>query len=296
MKLLSWIAGCTLLTGLGTGTSAAQPISVQVTGHLTGWQDNSGLLGPYLPIPLTVTATYTYDPSGPAIPGGGNQYNLSSSSASIVLNAGPFTFQTGPASTLQARISQGVPGSYWGEVTFMGFDNPPLANGVSVSSIYISFLDPTAQWPTSSFLPTGAPPLTDFSGSQMSVSGVGPGNAFFQIMMQIDSVQLLPPRIEVSPQTGSFVPQQHFDAAVLLPLGGAPVATMQAIVNGNQLPLNYPGTCQLTTPTSSGRVALVCPGADAALASFQGITQVDWQVTLTDGSAFTQSVQWNLIR
>jgi len=296
MKFLSWMAGCALLTGLGTGTLAAQPISVQVTGHVTGWQDNSGLIGPYLPLPLPVTATYTYDPSGPVTPSGANQYDLSPSSASIVVNAGPFTFQTGPGSTLQARISQGVPGSYWGEATFQGFQNPPLPNGVNVSLIWISFLDPSAQWPTSGFLPTGAPALTDYSASQMTITGTGPGNAFFQITMQIDSAQLVPPQIEVSPQTGSFVPQQHFDAAVLLPLGGAPVASMQASVGGNHLPLNYPGTCQLTTPTSSGRAALVCPGADAALASFQGVTQVDWMVTLTDGSAFTRSVQWKLVR
>src|SRR5882672_8574174 len=100
MKHLSWIACCTLLTGLGSGTLAAQPISVQITGHLIGWQDNSGLLGPYLPVPLPVTATYTYDPSGPVTPSGPNQYSLSSSSASIVVSAGPFTFQTGPASIL----------------------------------------------------------------------------------------------------------------------------------------------------------------------------------------------------
>jgi len=296
MKHLSWIACCTLLTGLGSGTLAAQPISVQITGHLIGWQDNSGLLGPYLPVPLPVTATYTYDPSGPVTPSGPNQYSLSSSSASIVVSAGPFTFQTGPASILQARVSQGVPGSTWGEVTLQGFQNPPLPNGVNVGFIGVTFLDSTAQWPTSAFLPTGAPNLTDFTNSQIAISGADPTNAFFQITIQIDSAQLVPPQIEVSPQTGSFIPQQHFDAAVLLPLGAAQVATAQASIGGNPLPLNYPGTCQLATPTNSGRAALLCPGADAALVSIQGITQIDWRVTLTDGSAFTQSVQWNLIR
>jgi len=296
MKLLSWIAGFAVLTGLGTGTLAAQPISVRVKGHVTGWYDTSGLVGPYLPVPLPVTATYTYDPNGTVIPSGGNQYSLSPTTASIVVNAGPFTFQTGPGSTLQARISQGVPGSYWGEFTIQGFQDPPLPNGANVSLIWISFLDPAAQWPTSGFLPTGAPNITDFSASQMALSGSGPGNSSFQITIQIDSAQLLPPQIEVSPQTGSFVPQQHFDAAVLLPIGGAPVATLQTSIGGNQLPLSYPGTCQLTTPTSLGRAVLVCPGADAVLAAYQGFTQVDWLVTLTDGSTFTQSVQWNSIR
>jgi hypothetical protein len=108
-------------------------------------------------------------------------------------------------------------------------------------------------------------------------------------------VELLPPAIEVSPTAGSFLPQQHFDAAALLPIGGASVATMQASVGGVSLGLNYPGACQLAPPNSSGRAALLCPGADTALASLQGITQVDWNVTLIDGSSFTQSVQWNLI-
>jgi hypothetical protein len=93
-----------------------------------------------------------------------------------------------------------------------------------------------------------------------------------------------------------FIRAQHFDAAVLLPTSGPQVATMQASVGGVLLALNYPGTCQLAAPTTSGRTALLCPGADTALLSLQGVTQIDWQVTLTDGSSLSQSVQWNLIR
>lgn len=296
MKHVSWIACCTLLTGLGAGTLAAQPISVQITGHVVQWQDNTGLLGPYLPLPLPVTATYTYDPSGPTGFLGPGQYSLSASSASIVVNMGPFTFRTGPASRMEAQVTQGVPGNTWGMAAFQGYQNPFLPNGVDVDFIGISFLDPTGQWPPSALLPDGAPNLTSYANSQILVSGPFTTTGYFQITTQIDSVQLLPPAIEVSPLTGSFIPQQHFDAAVLLPLGGAPVATMQASVGGNPLALNYPGTCQLATPSSSGRAALLCPGADAALISLQGLTQIDWQVTLADGSSFTQSVQWNLIR
>ena len=71
---------------------------------------------------------------------------------------------------------------------------------------------------------------------------------------------------------------------------------MQASVAGTPLALNYPGTCQLAPANNAARPALLCPGADAALVSLQGVTQIDWQVTLTDGSLLTQSVQWNLIR
>jgi hypothetical protein len=130
------------------------------------------------------------------------------------------------------------------------------------------------------------------SASEVHAS-VGRATAARLVNVTSDHLQ---PAIEVSPSAGSFLPQQHFDAAVLLPLGGAAVvATMQASVGGTALALNYPGTCQLATPFNSGRAALLCPGADAALTSLQGITQIDWLVTLSDGSSYTQSVQWNLV-
>jgi hypothetical protein len=295
MKHVSGIVCCALLMGFGAGTLAAQPISVQVTGHIVQWQDNTGLIGPNLPLSLPVTATYTYDPSGPITPVGPGQDSLPASSTSIAVTMGQLTFQTGPASRMEAQITQGVPGSTWGMVLLQGYQNPALPNGVDVDFIGINFMDPTGQWPTSSELPASVPNLTSYASSQIVISGPNTATGYFQITAQIDSVQLLPPAVEVSPQAGSFIPQQHFDAVVLLPLGRAPVATMQASVGGSPLALNYPGTCQLTTPTSSGRSALLCQVADAALVSLQGVTQIDWQVTLADGSSFTQSVQWNLI-
>jgi hypothetical protein len=295
MKHASWIACCTLCAGFGMGTAAAQPISVKITGHIVQLQDDTGLLSPYLPPTTPITTTYTYDPSAPIIQTGYGQYTLPSSSASIVVNTGPFTFQTGQATRLQALVNPGTPGSASGSFSLQGYQNPPLANGLQVAFIGISLMDPTGQWPTSTALPVGAPGMTNFVYSQVIISGGGTGTSY-QITTEIDSVELLPPAIEVSPATGSFVPQQHFDAAILLPIGSAPVANMTASIAGVPLTFNYPGTCQLGAPTSSGRSALVCPGADSALLSFQGITQIDWQVTLTDGSSFTQSVQWNLIR
>ncbi|HEY6922630.1 MAG TPA: hypothetical protein VI653_04115 [Steroidobacteraceae bacterium] len=295
MKKMLWIACCALLAASSAATVSAQPISVQITGHITQWWDSTGLVGPYLSS-QTVTATYTYDPSGPVIPVGGGQYTLPAGSSSIVVNAGPFVFQTGGASVMQARIMQGVPGNTWGQAEFQGYQNPSLPNGLSVDLIDINLMDPSGQWPSSYSLPDGVPNLASYANSQVMLMGSMPTAGNYQIMAQIDSVQLLPPAIEVSPKTGTFIPQQHFDAAVLLPLGGAPVATVEASVGGTPLALSYPGTCQLATPTSSGRAALLCPGADAAMAAFQGITQIDWRVTLADGSSLTQSVQWNLIR
>lgn len=290
MKQVLGIACCTVLTGLIAGPLAAQPIAVQVNGHVTQWQDNTGLISRHLQISQPVTATYTYDTSGPATPAPmPPEYAVSAATTSIVVSVGDLNFQTGPSSNIEAVIQ---PGSEFG---LFGYQNPPLSNGVAVGSIGVIFSDDSGQWPTSTLLPTGAPALSSFAYSSITLQGLQTTTGYFSIQIQVDSVQLLPPAIGVSPPTGNFLPQQHFDASVLLPLGGAAIATMQASVGGTSLALNYPGTCQLGTPPGSGRAWLLCPGADAALTSLQGITQIDWLVTLSDGSSYTQSVQWNLI-
>ncbi len=295
MKHVTRIACSTLLIGLGAGPLAAQPVSVQITGQVVQWEDSTGLVGPYIPNPAPVTAIYTFDPSAPVTTLGYETYSLPASSASIVVNIGSLSFQTGPASRMEAQIYPGVPGSSWGQAEYQGYQNPPLPSGVAVDLISVNFEDPTGEWPTSTALPTGAPNLSSYAYSNIIIAGPNTATGNFQITVQITSVQLLPPSIEISPLTGSFIYQQHFDSGMLLPLGGAALATMQASIGGSPLTLSYPGTCQLATPTSAGRAALVCPGADAALASFQGVTQIDWLVTLADGSTYTKSVQWNLI-
>jgi hypothetical protein len=113
MKHVPWIACCTLLTGLGAGPLAAQYISVQVNAHLVQWQDNTGLLGSHLQLSQPVTAIYTYDTNGPAIPDPmPPQYALSSTTTSIVVSTGGLTFQTGPSSSMGAVIQAGSPSEF----------------------------------------------------------------------------------------------------------------------------------------------------------------------------------------
>jgi hypothetical protein len=274
-------------------TASAQPVTVKVTGHVVQWQDNTGLIGPYIPPMQPVTATYTYDTVEPMGPN--NQYNPSPTQTSIVVNIGAFTFETGSTSQFGIQVFPGVPNSAAGVLAISGFNNPPLPDGIPVDLISIGFQDPSGQWPTSATPPGGAPNITDFTNCQITVSGPFNQN-YYQIVAQIDSVALVPPAIAISPTGGDFLSQQHFDAAVWLPTTGAPIATMQASVAGAPLALNFPGTCQLAPANSAARPALLCPGADVALAGLEGITQIDWQVTLTDGSSLTQSVQWNLVR
>ena len=103
------------------------------------------------------------------------------------------------------------------------------------------------------------------------------------------------PSLSISPASSVFGAQQNFDAYVLLS-SQIGITSMQASVGGTAIALNYPGTCQLAAANSVGRTALVCPNASAVLAGLgAGVTQVDWQVVLADGSTVQQSVLWSLI-
>lgn len=295
MKQSASLVCCSLLLGLGVDGAVAQPVTVQVTGHVTQVIDDTGLIGLYVAYSQPVTATYTYDTVEPTSPFYWDPptavYAPPPTQTNFKVNAGPFTFLTGSSSQFQIQVGAGVPGSAYGLLWLDAYNNPPLSNGVTVDGIVFDFQDPSGQWPTSTAPPVSAPGFTNFVDSQLTVSG-----AYYQITIQIDSATLLPPALEIAPATGRFLPQQHFDAAVWLPAAGAAISTMQASVGGVAVALNYPGTCQLAPANSAAQPALLCPGADAALTSLQGLTQIDWLVTFADGSSVTQSVQWNLVR
>jgi hypothetical protein len=289
MKTTSLIA-CSVLTAMAASIASANPITVKLTGHVTYVQD-SGYLGGLVVLGQPVTATYTYDTSTPDVdsfPTSGwyNPTPAQGTSARIVIGA--TTFETAATSVYEARVITGPPASFslWSQF------NQPLPNGTSVDVISFDFGNYSGGSSASDALPAGAPDLQLYTSRTMRVRGA-PWGAM-EVRVGIDTAELVPPAIEVFPATGSFLSQQHFDGAVLLP-SGAQVASMQASVGGNPVSLNYPGSCQLLTPNLAGRPALLCPNAQAVLASSSGTTRIDWQVTLNDGTVYTTFVDWNLI-
>ena len=59
MKQPACLVCCSLLLGLGVEGAVAQPVTVQVTGHVTQVIDDTGLIGLYVAYSQPVTATYT---------------------------------------------------------------------------------------------------------------------------------------------------------------------------------------------------------------------------------------------
>jgi hypothetical protein len=127
---------------------------------------------------------------------------------------------------------------------------------------------------------------------EVMINGNGSGGSFM-FRAQIEVAELIvPDALAVSPASGSFVANQHFDAAVILPRNSI-VSNAHALANGMLLPLTYPGVCQLQAPNSAGNPSLLCPGADAALGIAAG-APIEWIVELTNGTVLTETVNWTL--
>jgi hypothetical protein len=296
MKTAAWMLLGVLVLASAMESASATVITVNMTGHITGW-------GFRLPDPLynqvypgqPVTASYTYDTAtGPFAPA---QYSPTLPPAAASVTLGPFTFQAfappppyqGAAVSMYVAAPQSDGSSF-----YMNYYAHLLQGGAPVAGEegYMSFLfaDPNGQWPVDSNLPTGVPTPSTLAQSTIYVS-YGPFG-YSNLSIQIDSVTLAPLTLEVSPASGNFSSQQHFDAALFLPIGSQ-VASAQATVGGNPIAnLSYPGACTLV-PNTISRTQIVCPNASQALTQAQ--TTVNWQVTLADGTVINQPVTWNLV-
>lgn len=293
MKFLSSILCCTLL-GIGVESAVASPITVSVTAHVTQLVDSAGVLGGQIAVGEVITGTYTYDTSAPNLDSsadGWGVYQPPAPPASVSVTAGSFVFQSAISRiTVRPRTGSVLPA----EAGFQIDTNAAQAiPGGFVNGIEFDFADSTGQFPSSNALLTGAPSLPSLANSGIYVTGQGGSGPAWYFYAQIDSVTLVPPSIEVIPAAGDILPQQHFDAALLLS-SGVQITSMTASVGGNPLTLSYPGTCQLVAANSAGRPAILCPNAHTALPAAGGVTQILWQVGLADGTQLSQMVQWTV--
>ncbi len=297
MKRPSHVLCCMLLLyGLGVDCAAAKSITVNVTAHVTQWADSTGVLGGQIAVGQAIAGTYTYDTNTPdQDPSTDGHYQPAATQAGVSVSAGALSFQSVATSQLDIFVHPSAsPGNDASLLSIAGSNDQPLPSGALVTSIAFHFSDPTGSALTSDALPTDAPAIQNLSPGEIRIMG-SPVAADFEIVAQIDTAQLAPPSMEISPATGSFLPQQRFDAALLLPVG-AQIASMQASVGGSPLPLNYPGSCQLAPPNSSGRPAILCPDAYTVLNLLGAATQIQWQVGLADGTLLNQTVDWKLIQ
>ncbi len=292
MRKAFYLACCTMCLGLGVEAAAADVVTVNVTAHVTDVQGDPGQGPVSVGIGQTVTGTYSYDSSTPLSSDG--MYYPAAPPAAMAVSVGSQTIQGQTTWTYQISVSVGS-GSFPNTANFDYRAIAPRPAGQMYGSgvmLHFGFSDNANQWPASTALPTNAPTISDLTGSHIEIFDPNSG---WKMTAQVDSVAQVP-ALTISPSTSSFLPQQGFDAVVLLS-AQLPITSMQASVAGTPIPLSYPGTCQLAAPNNAGRAALVCPNAAAVLAALGGgPTTINWQVVLGDGSVLQQSVVWNLIQ
>jgi hypothetical protein len=274
-------------------------VTVNLTAHITGVYDQVGAFYGQIATGQPVTATYTYD-TNTANQGFGQfgQYQPATPPAKLSVTVGAFSFQsnsTPPAPTGSSQFQINVQPSSSGGYSAFSVNSSSVqsinAPGANVAVISFLMVDAMSQWPSSIALPTNAPTQNFSTGAAQSQIQIQGAQGSFQVTAQIDSAVLAPPAVQVSPASGSFLAQQHFDAALLL-TPGAQIVSLQSSAG-----FSYPGTCQLAPANSAQQPAILCPNADAVLATLGGgSSTILWQVVLADGTQLNQTVTWTLIQ
>jgi hypothetical protein len=308
MKSASSVLCFGLLAVFAVDSAAARPITVKLTAHVTGWTDYSGTdLGGQVFWGRNITASYTYETNAigqfGSYPGDllFRPPSLAPVNARVV--AGTLVLESiATPQQFDIHVNTSTPAGPYVAGTFWiaSNENKLLAPGawgagLPVNQIAFRFYDMTGRPPPLTALPADAPDLQYFSDPDIRiVGGSYSDNTFFEINARIDSAELAPPEIEISPSAGNFLSQQRFDAALVLPIGSQ-IASAHASVGSLALPFAYPGTCQLIAPGGGTRPAVLCPDAHTALPTAAG-APIEWQVELTDGTVLTERSEWRLIQ
>lgn len=288
MRKAALFVGGLMLSALACAPAMAEVVRVKITARVTQLADFGQFEGKIV-VGQRLSGTYVYNtdtPNQSDDPSYG-QYHTYPNEARVRFVSGGLVFES--AQPQHITINVAPPASSVGEFSIDSSENKPLSNGTSIEDIDVTFRGVGALT-QSTALPTGLPDLIDYPDSEVMISGGG--SAYF-VRAQIESVEAVVPDVfKVSPATGSFVPGQQFDAALLLPRNSN-VVSAQATANGAPLPLAYPGSCTLLPPNSVGKPALLCPDAHAVLSLAAG-APIEWTVELANGGTLTKTVTWTL--
>jgi hypothetical protein len=265
-------------------------VRVKLTARVVQVTDPQNQLNGKIVVGQRVNGTYVYNtnmPNQAPFPGAG-EYQPYANEARMRFAVGGLVFESAqPTQGIHISVFPHTQGS--GQFIMGSTDNKPLSNGATVDMIYMNFQG-VGTLTQSVALPSVAPDLIGYGTKSVSLSGSG---FAYDVETEIEAAELIGAgSIEFSPAAGSFIPSQHFDAALTLP-ANSNVASAEASVNGVSVGLNYPGNCQLLPPNSAGKPSLLCPNADYAL-TLSGGAPIEWNVVLTNGVTLTESIGWVL--
>lgn len=291
MKAAVMLLSGLLLSALASGPAAAEQVRVRVTARVSQVTDTGNGLAGKIVVGQRVNGLYVYNTNTPNIspsPDFVGDYRPYANEARIRFAVGGLVFESQqPTQGIGILVQAQNFGE--GQFNFLSSDNKPLADGGTVQQIFLS-LRGQGNVTQSTALPDAAPDLQSYWTKEVTISGNSAAGPFF-ITAQLEVAELVGAEVVVSPASGTFAANQHFDAALILPRNSN-VATVHATANGTPLPLSYPGSCQLQPQVGpTGKPSIVCPNADAALTVVPGAPIV-WTVELANGTVYTETVTW----
>lgn len=291
MKQAALLISGLLLSAFVSGPAAAEVVRVGVTARVSQVSDSSNALAGKVVVGQRLDGLYVYDTNTPNVspyPNVGD-YRPYAGEGRVRFAVGSMVFESKqPTQGIGIQVRQ-QDGGITGRFNIISPDNRPLADGTVVQHLQL-LLDGQGNVTQSKALPNVAPVLQQYFTKQVVIAARAPAG-FYMITAQIETAELVvPDAIVVTPASGTFAANQHFDAAVILPRNSV-VQTAQATANGWSLPLSYPGSCQLQPQVGTGRPSLLCPAADAVLATQPG-APIEWTVTMTNGTVYTETVNW----
>jgi hypothetical protein len=289
MKKAALLLSGLLLSAFVSGTASAEVVRVRLTARVLNVSDASNVLAGKIAFGQRLNGLYVYNTNTPnqsPLPFQG-VYRPYANEARIRFAAGSLVFESKqPTQGINIFIQPHNTGN--GLFQIESNDNKPLADGATVDNIFLLFQG-NGNVTESVALPDVAPLLTNYN-REVTING-GSAQGFYSFRAIIEIAELIETAaIVVTPASGTFAANQHFDAAVLLPRNSV-VQSAQATANGFWLPLSYPGSCQLQPQIGAGKPSLLCPGADSVLNNQPG-APIEWTVELTNGTIFTETVNW----
>lgn len=292
MNKAALLIGGLLLSAFVSGPAAAETVRVRLTARVTNIDDPSNVVAGKIVYGQRVTGLYVYNTNTPNRSPVANvgEYWPYANEARVRFAVGSLVFESSQPSPQGIRILVQSQDSGTGWFNIESNDNKSLADGTIVYRLSVNLFG-IGRVTESIALPKVAPDLHGYYQKEISMNAQAPQGSYgFRAIIEAAEL-VVPDAIVVSPASGTFAANQHFDAAVILPRNSV-VSTAQAAANGVTLPLSYPGSCQLQPQVGTGKPSLLCPGADLALTSVPAGTPIEWTVGMTNGTVYTETVNW----
>lgn len=289
MKTAALLLSGLVLSAFLAGPASAEVVRVRLTARVLDVNDPGNALAGKVVLGQRVTGLYVYNTNTPnrsPDPQWGD-YLPYANEARLRFAIGSLVFENNqPTQGIRIQVNPSLGGG--GQFLMTSEDNKPLANGATVDFIWMNF-DGNGNITQSPALPNAVPNLTQYR-TEVNINGSSPSGGYF-INIELEAAERVVPTdtIVVSPASGTFAANQHFDASVILPRNSS-VQHANAMANGHFLPMSYPGSCQLQPQVGTGRPSLLCAGADAVLPTLPAGTPIEWKVELTNGTTYTETV------